>query len=231
MKVTYFGHSAVGLESGGSTILIDPFITGNSWTEGIVAADQMSADTILLTHAHGDHWGDTPAIAKRTGAEVVATFEIIQYLSTHHGHENGIAANTGGRVELDWGSVTFTHARHSSSFPDGTYGGSPNGLIIEAGGVTVYHAGDTSPFPDMQWLGERYEIDLAFIPIGDCFTMGPEDSLRAIDLVRPKAVVPIHYNTFPPIAVSPERLKAWSTAVRELGVEPLIMNGGETMNV
>ncbi len=231
MKVTYFGHSAVGFESGGYAVLIDPFITDNPWTEGIVTADGLDADTILLTHAHGDHWGDTPAIAKRTGAEVVATFEIIQYLSRNHGHENGIAANTGGKIVLDWGSVSFTHARHSSSFPDGTYGGSPNGFIIEAGGVTLYHAGDTAPFPDMEWLGSRYDIDLAFIPIGDCFTMGPEDSLRAIELVRPRAVVPIHYDTFPPIKISNDRLEAWSAAVRELGAKPEIMGCGETLEL
>jgi len=231
MKVTYLGHSAVGLESSGSTVLIDPFITDNPWTEGIVTADELNADTILLTHAHGDHWGDTPAIAQRTSAEVVATFEIIQYLSKNYGLENGTAANTGGRVLLDWGSVFFTHARHSSSFPDGTYGGSPNGFIIETGGVTLYHAGDTSAFPDMQWLGDQFDIDLAFVPIGDCFTMSPEDSLRAVELVRPRAVVPIHYNTFPAIAISAERLEAWSTAVRELGVKPRIMSGGETLNM
>ena len=154
MRVTYLGHSAVGIESAGADVLIDPFITGNSWTEGIIAADQVSADTILLTHAHGDHWGDTPVIAQRTGAQVVATFEIVQYLSKNCGYENCVAANTGGRVELPWGSATFTHARHSSSISDGTYGGSPNGFVIETDNVTLYHAGDTSPFPDMQWLGD-----------------------------------------------------------------------------
>ena len=231
MKLTYFGHSAVQIEVDGSTILIDPFITGNNWTEGVVTADELNADTILLTHAHGDHWGDTASIATRTGAMVVAAFEVIQYLAKNHGHENGHPANTGGWVELEWGWVTFTHARHSSSFPDGTYGGNAHGLVVEAGGHAIYHAGDTSPFPDMKWISDRRHIDLAFIPIGDCFTMGPTESLRAIELVSPRAVVPVHYNTFPLIQVSDDELSAWSRAVAEMGIEPRVLGAGDTIEL
>jgi L-ascorbate metabolism protein UlaG (beta-lactamase superfamily) len=230
MKTTYFGHSAVQIETAGETILIDPFITGNPWTDGIITADELNPDTILLTHAHGDHWGDTPEIAERTGAQVVAMFEIIQYLSSRHGHSNGVATNTGGRVHLGWGSVLFTHARHSSSFPDGTYGGVAAGLLIESEGSTIYHAGDTSLFPDMAWIGEHFEIDLAFLPIGDCFTMGPDDSIEAVDMIRPKTVVPIHYNTFPPIALDDGRLSAWSEAVETRGVSSRIMEAGSEID-
>lgn len=231
MKITYFGHSAIQIETGGSVILVDPFISGNSWTDGVVTPEDLNPDTILLSHAHGDHWGDTPSIAKRSGAQVVAGFEIIQYLANRHGYENGLPGNTGGRIELDWGSVLFTHARHSSSFPDGTYGGVANGLLIQAGGFTVYHAGDTSPFPDMQRLGERYSIDLALIPIGDCFTMGPQDSLVAIDMIKPGRVIPIHYNTFPPIEVSDEQLDEWKAGIRERGAEPTILGAGEALEL
>jgi L-ascorbate metabolism protein UlaG (beta-lactamase superfamily) len=231
MRATYLGHSAVQITTGGSTILVDPFITGNSWTEDVIDAGNLDADTILLTHAHGDHWGDTPTIAARTGAQVVAVFEIVQYLSQKHQYHNGIATNTGGRVNFEWGSVLFTHARHSSSFPDGTYGGTPNGLIIEAEGSVVYHAGDTSPFPDMAWIGQDFDVDLAFIPIGDCFTMGPDASLRALDMIRPTVVVPIHYNTFPPIKLSPAQLEDWSRKVSSLGIEPRILGTGDEIDL
>lgn len=231
MKITYFGHSAIQIETRGSVILVDPFISGNSWTDGVVAADDLNPSTIVLTHAHGDHWGDTPEIAQRSGAQVVATFEIVQYLANQHGHENGLPGNTGGRIPLDWGSVLFTHARHSSSFPDGTYGGVANGLLFQIEGSTVYHAGDTSPFPDMQWLGDRYSIDLALIPIGDCFTMGPEDSLLAVDMIKPSRVIPIHYNTFPPIELSDSQLDEWAAGVRERGAEPIMLGAGDALEL
>lgn len=231
MNVTYFGHSAVQIEEDGAITLIDPFISGNSWTEGVVEPGDLHPDNILLTHAHGDHWGDTASIAERSGAQVVGCFEIIQYLARKHDYHNGIGANTGGRVELEWGSVFFTHARHSSSFPDGTYGGLANGLVIDSDSATVYHAGDTALFPDMEWIGDQFDIDLAFIPIGDLFTMGPEDSLVAIEMVEPRIVVPVHYNTFPPIELPDEVLEDWSAAVRDLGVEPLIMDAGDTVEL
>lgn len=128
MTITYFGHSALQIETNGTTLLVDPFITGNGLAEGVVTADELNPDVILLTHAHGDHWGDTPAIAERTGALVVANFEITSYLGRVHGYENTHPMNTGGSWTFDWGRVTQTYARHSSSFPDGTYGGNPLGV-------------------------------------------------------------------------------------------------------
>ena len=228
MRLTYFGHSAFQLETQGTTILVDPFITGNKHAEGVVAADDLSPDVILLTHAHGDHWGDTPAIAKRSGAVVVANFEITNYITRKHGHENVQAMNTGGSWSFDWGRVTWTFARHSSSFPDGTYGGNPNGILIEAEGKTVYDLGDTDPFTEMEWIGEDYDVDVALMPIGDCFTMGPRDAVRAAKLIGPKVSIPIHYGTFPPIEVD---VGEWERLMADAGHATHVLRAGETLEI
>jgi len=228
MQLTFFGHSAFQLQVGGHSILIDPFITGNPLAEGIVTADDLSPDTILLTHAHGDHWGDTPSIASRTGALVVANFEITQYLASRHGHENVQPLNTGGGVDLGWGRVTNTWARHSSSFLDGTYGGNPGGFIIEAGGKCLYVAGDTSPFAEMAWIGEDFDIDVAVLPIGDCFTMGHEGSVRAASMLNAGRIVPCHYNTFPPIETD---TVVWSTRMTAAGQTPHVLAPGQTLDI
>ncbi|GIV60979.1 metal-dependent hydrolase [Rhodocaloribacter litoris] len=226
MKLTYFGHSAFQIETGDTTILVDPFLTGNPHTEGVVQAGDLNPDVILLTHAHGDHWGDTPDIARRTGAQVVANFEITQYLQKQHGHENVLPMNTGGSWTFAWGRVTQTYARHSSSFPDGTYGGNPNGYLLHIEGKCVYALGDTCPFAEMAWIGEDHTVDVALMPIGDCFTMGPEDSIRAARLIRPGLVIPIHYGTFPLIEVDVE---AWARRMRTAGFEPKVLKPGETL--
>lgn len=205
MRLTYFGHAAVRVEVEGTTILIDPFVSGNPLAEGAgVDQGELRADVILITHAHGDHFGDTPAIARRTGALVVAQHEITEYMRRVHGHSNVHGVNVGGSWSFEWGRVTQTYARHSSSFPDGTYGGLASGYIVQAGGRTVYHAGDTSAFAEMAWIGAEHAIDLAFLPIGDNFTMGPREAVRCLEMLRPGLVVPIHYNTFAPIAVDPQ---------------------------
>ncbi|WP_457652769.1 metal-dependent hydrolase [Rhodocaloribacter sp.] len=226
MKLTYFGHSAFQIETGGVTILVDPFITGNPHAEGVVTADDLFPDVILVTHAHGDHWGDTPSIAVRTGAQVVANFEITQYLTQNHGHENVLPMNTGGSWAFEWGRVIQTDARHSSSFPDGTYGGNPNGFIVHVEGKCIYALGDTSAFAEMAWIGEEHDVDVALVPIGDCFTMGPKDSLRAVRMIRPKLTVPIHYGTFPLIEVD---VAAWARMMAEAGFEAKVLAAGETL--
>jgi len=228
MKLTYFGHSAFQIQTGGTTLLIDPFITGNPHTEGVVQADDLNPDVILLTHAHGDHWGDTAAIAKRSGALVVANFEITQYLSQQHGHDKIQPMNTGGVWSFDWGRVTQTYARHSSSFPDGTYGGNPNGYLLELEGKCLYAAGDTCPFTEMAWIGEDYDVDLALLPIGDCFTMGPKDAIRAARMIRPRLTLPLHYNTFPLIMVD---TKAWVADMKAAGFEARVLKPGETLGL
>ncbi len=228
MKLTFFGHSAFQIETAGATILVDPFITDNPLATDVISEGDLNPDAILLTHAHGDHWGDTPAIAKRSGAVVVANFEITQYLTKHHGHENVQPMNTGGGWSFDWGRVTQTWARHSSSFPDGAYGGNPGGFIIESEGKCIYAAGDTSPFQEMKWIGQDYSIDLALLPVGDCFTMGLRESVRAASLLNAARFMPIHYDTFPLIEADTDE---WQDMMAESGHETVVLSPGESIEV
>lgn len=234
MKVTYYGHSAFqleieGKEAGPKTLLFDPFLTGNRHAEGAgISPDSLTPDVVLLTHAHGDHWGDTPAILKRTGALLVAPYEVVEYAKREHGHEKGHPMNTGGTWGFDWGRVTNTYARHSSSFPDGTYGGLASGFLLEVEGKTVYNSGDTCAFAEMAWIGEDYEIDLAFLPIGDDFTMGIREAVRCVEMLKPKLVVPVHYNTFPYVMADPED---FARRVADAGFEARVLKAGETLEV
>ena len=200
--LTYLGHSAFLLEDGTHTVAVDPFLTGNATAS--TTADAIAPQTILLTHAHNDHVGDTVAIAKRTGAKVIATFELGEWLEAQ-GVEGATAANHGGTVAFPGGTVKLTPAWHTSSYNDnGTVvaPGVPAGLVVRFGGKTVYFAGDTCLFGDMALIGEE-GLDVAVVPIGDHFTMGPEDAARAVGLLKPKVAIPCHYNTFPPIRQDP----------------------------
>ena len=216
VSLRWIGHSAYSLDIDGHTVLIDPFVSGNPVAKA--AAKDLNADVILLTHAHGDHVGDSVEIAKRTGALVVCNFEMGDWYLAH-GVQNVYQGNPGGTYRNEWMSAKWTLAFHSSSFPDGTYGGQPNGFVIRGGGATIYHAGDTCLFGDMKLIGDE-GLDLALLPIGDCFTMGIDDSIKAIKLLEPQAVSPMHYNTFPPIEQDPA---AWAGRVaRETGVTTIV---------
>jgi L-ascorbate metabolism protein UlaG (beta-lactamase superfamily) len=226
MKVSYHGHSAVKVVTDSHTILIDPFISGNEACD--LDADTVNADVILLTHAHNDHVGDTIPIAKRTNALVVAPNELAVFLGTKD--LNTHPMHIGGKHEFDFGTVKFTQAFHGSAFTDEdgsvVYGGMPGGILLTVEGKTIYHVGDTGLFSDLKLIGDMNNIDLAFVPIGDNFTMGPEDALVAADWIQAKTVVPVHYNTFPVIEQNPE---AFASKVKT--GEGKVMKIGETLEL
>lgn len=205
--LTWYGHSAFKLEAEGRAVLIDPFISGNP--VATVNAEDVNAGTILLTHAHNDHVGDTVEIAKRNDAHVIATAELAAWIGSQ-GVINAVGANHGGTVAFDGGSTKFVPAWHTSSYAtdDGVVApGVPAGHVVRFGGKTTYFAGDTALFLDMQLIGEE-ELDIAVIPIGDHFTMGPKDAARAAGLLKAGTVIPCHYDTFPPIRQDPARFKS-----------------------
>jgi L-ascorbate metabolism protein UlaG (beta-lactamase superfamily) len=225
-RVRWLGHACLLLETGGKNVLIDPFLTDNP-----VAAEKpgtVPADFILVSHGHGDHVGDTVAIAKRTGATVVANYEICEWLKKQ-GLEKVHGQQHGGGFGYDFGRVKLTLAFHGSVLPDGTYGGNPCGFLITTNdGKKIYDAADTGLFGDMRLIGEE-RLDLAILPIGDNFTMGPDDAVRAVTMLQPRKVVPIHYNTWPLIA---QDAAAWAKRLRtETKAEPVVLKPGEWLQL
>jgi L-ascorbate metabolism protein UlaG (beta-lactamase superfamily) len=192
VKLTFIGHAAFLVSDGRHTVAIDPFLTDNP--VATMKPQDVSCKFIALTHGHSDHFGDTIAIAKSNDATVYAAFEIYQYLS-----ERGVNAepgNPGGKIVTEFGWVAFTQAFHSSSY-EGQYMGMPCGVVVHLGGVTVYHLGDTGLFSDLKLIGELYQPDIALVPVGDRFTMGPELATKAAEWIKPKVAVPMHYATWP----------------------------------
>lgn len=216
--LTYLGHSAFLLEADGKTVAVDPFLTGNPMAS-CHAAD-IAPQTILLTHAHDDHLGDTIEIAQRTGAKVVSTFELGEWLG-QQGVQNAVAANHGGTIAFDGGTVKLVPAWHTSSHGEQFLApGVPAGLVVRMGGKTVYFAGDTCLFLDMQLIGEE-GLDAAVLPIGDFYTMGLTDAVRAVTFLHPKVVIPCHFNTFPAIQQDPQKFKRLVESQTEAHCVPL----------
>ena len=225
VKITWYGHSAMGLELSGKTVLVDPFLSDNP--VATVKAGNLQADYILVSHGHGDHVGDALTIAKRCGAIVISNFEIATWFE-----KQGVgvhAQHLGGGFTHPFGYLKLTLALHGSALPDESYGGNPAGFLLTTlEDQRLYFACDTGLFGDMRLIGEE-GIDLAVLPIGDNFTMGPDDALRAVKLIEPEHVIPIHYNTWDLIAQDPE---AWAEAVRaETQATPHVLQPGESMTL
>jgi L-ascorbate metabolism protein UlaG (beta-lactamase superfamily) len=206
-KLTWFGHAAFALDVDQQRILIDPYLSDNP--TAATSPGELTADFIVISHGHGDHVGDAVAIAKRTGATVISNFEIVNWFS-EHGLEKVHPQHIGGGFTYPFGYLKLTIAHHGSALPDGSYGGSPAGLLFTlADGKKIYFACDTGLFFDMKLIGEE-GIDLAILPIGDNFTMGPDDALRAVKLIEPQVVIPVHFGTWDVIEQDPQ---AWAQRV------------------
>jgi len=225
IKFTWYGHAALGLETDGYKILVDPYFTGNPAASS--NSQEVEADYILITHGHSDHVGDAVSIAKRTGAMIISNFEIAAWMEKQ-GVQQTHGQHIGGGHEYPFGYVKLTLALHGSALPDGSNGGNPVGfLLVTRDGMKIYIAGDTGLFGDMELIGKE-GIDLAILPIGDNFTMGPDDAYKAVEMIKPKHVVPVHYNTWELIAQDAGK---WSERVRKLGVQVHVLQPGESLTI
>ena len=223
IKYTYYGHASFLLDDGTSKVLTDPFLTGNPLAA--IQADDVECDYILLTHAHGDHLGDAPAIAKRTGAMVLGIPEVLDVCLQAEGDIKTHGMNIGGSVKLPFGKVRMTMALHSS----GVAGGIACGYVIQIGGINVYFAGDTALFSDMKLIGQKDPLDYAVLPIGDNYTMGLEAAALAAQWLNTKNVIPIHYNTWPVIAQEAGRYKEVTEGMTRAAVH--IVEPGGTLEL
>jgi L-ascorbate metabolism protein UlaG (beta-lactamase superfamily) len=220
-KFTWHGHATLGLETDNFKIVIDPFFSGNP--AATLAADKVKADFLLVSHGHGDHVGDSIPIAKRTGAMLISNFEIAEWFEKQ-GMEKVHGQHIGGGFKHPFGYLKLTLALHGSALPDGSYGGNPCGFLLTTNdGKKLYFAQDTGLFGDMKLIGEE-GLDLAVIPIGDNYTMGPDDALRAVKMLQPKVVIPIHYNTWELLA---QDAQAWAERVhKETKTKAVILKPG-----
>ena len=223
MNITYYGHSCFGIEVNGKDILFDPFISPNVLAKDI-NTNTIKADYIMVSHGHEDHIADVISIAKRTGAKVVCNYEIHTWFNKH-GITNTHPMNIGGKWKFDFGNVKCVVAVHSSSLPDGSYGGNPMGFIIESSESNFYYAGDTALTYDMKLIGDYRNVNLAFLPIGDNFTMGIDNAIIAAEFIKCDKIIGMHYDTFGFIKVDKEEAtRKFANAGREL----ILFNVGET---
>ena len=224
VRITFHGHSCFSIDSDTARLLIDPFITGNSMAD--VRAGDLNPQYILVSHAHNDHLGDTVPIAKRSGATVISNDEIATYMQ-----EQGVKAHSmhiGGAHQFPFGKVKLTIAHHGSTFEDGRGGGSPCGFLLWLEGKVLYHAGDTGLFYDMTLIGQA-GIDVAMLPIGDNYTMGPEDAIQAVQFLHPKTTILMHYDTYDVIAQDAQVVAGMISS--QTSTRPIILRPGETMTV
>ena len=216
MTFTYFGHATFQIETNGTTFLFDPFLADNN-PHTDVTPDELDPDVIPVSHAHADHFLDVEPLTDQGTPLVISNFEIITHVGETFDHEHVHPLNEGGLLRFDWGSIEAVHARHTSSFPDGSYGGVPVGFVLDFGDKTVYYTGDTAPFAEMQWIGDDYDVDVMVAPVGGVVTMGVEGAIRAAKMVQPTTIIPVHYDTFPFIEVD---LDAVADAISEAGFTP-----------
>lgn len=226
--LTFYGHATFGLNVDGTNLIIDPFFAPNNPVT-TVTADDVAADYVLITHGHVDHIADAVGIAKRTGATTISNYEIYEWFGGQ-GVEKRHPMHIGGAFTFPFGRVKLTIAHHGSALPDGSNGGNPAGLLLTLNdGKRIYFAGDTALTYDMKLVGDAGGVDLAVLPIGDNFTMGPEDAIRAAEFVQAKHVVPCHYNTFPPIQQDPDAFAANLT--KETNIGCTVMQVGDTLEI
>ena len=226
MKVTYYGHACFGVETGSDTLLFDPFISHNELAKDI-DVDSIKTDYVLLSHGHQDHVADAATIATNNDATLVSNFEVVSWFA-QQGVEKGHPMNHGGSWNFDFGKVKYVNAVHTSSMPDGSYGGNPGGFVVTAGDKCFYYAGDTALTYDMKLLADSHSLDFAFLPIGDNFTMGIEDAVLASQFINCQKVIGMHYDTFGYIKIDHEAAVA---AFAEVGVELILMDIGQTLEI
>lgn len=225
MKLRYFSHSSFQITTNdGQVLLIDPFIDDNP--TATVSSAELGADFIILTHAHGDHVGDAFKIAKRTDPLFICVNELANYCSAKGFRAHNM--HIGGAHDFAFGRLKFTIAHHGSMTPDNTYAGEPAGVIVTIDGKSLYHTGDTGLFYDMQLIGEMTPLDYMLLPIGDNFTMGITDAVKAVELAKPKMAIPMHYNTFPVIQADPQEFKK---QVEKIGKKALVMEFGQEIEL
>jgi L-ascorbate metabolism protein UlaG (beta-lactamase superfamily) len=223
MKITYHGHSCFIIEADKHRIIIDPFLSGNPAAK--IKPKDVRVEAVLVSHGHSDHLGDAVEISKNNNATIIAPFELVNYCTARGAR--GHAMHIGGSYEFPFGRVKLTIAHHGSTTDTGATG-NPCGFIVAMGGKTIYHAGDTGLFSDMKLIGEINRIDVALLPIGDNFTMGVEDAIKAVEFLRPRMVIPMHYNTFDVIKQDPKRFVEGLKGTLTKGV---VLGAGENLEI